>query len=168
MRYIAITAFLLPLLAMAADRPVLAPYCENIVEPVAFNAQGTWVITGVAGHAHTSWLRRKKQERLIGSHVRVRGQLVDFWNKRVMSWKEPFPTPVIGQQTYDTQSREFWLDFRTDPATIGLSRYVSAVNAELGTVLGTMDGKAYFNYSGVWFTLSKEAAAVPGGHAGPV
>ena len=168
MRRALLISMLLPFLAVAADQPNQFPYCENMVQPVAFNAQGTWVITGVAAYSHTSWLQRKKQERLIGSQVRVRGRLVDFWRKRVRSPREPFPTPLINQQTYDTRSREFWLDFRTDPAMLDLPRYVSAVDVELGTVVGTAGGRTYFNYSGVWFTLSRAAPSQPSGNAGPV
>ncbi|HEX4168824.1 MAG TPA: hypothetical protein VHZ55_25455 [Bryobacteraceae bacterium] len=146
--------------ATAADAPQQFPYCRNVVKPVSFSPQGEWIITGVAGRSHVRWLERAKRQRLVGSHIEVRGRRVDFWNKKVMSWKEPFPTPVISQETYDTCSREFWLDFTTDPQELSLPRYVSVVDVELGILLATPDGHTFFQYGGVWFKLSRAGAPV--------
>ena len=138
-----------------ADLPSQFPYSENIVKSVAFFPQGEWIITGVAGKSRVRWLEREKRKRLIGSHLLIRGDRVDFWNKKVMSWKEPFPTPLLSQESYDTRSREFWLDFTTDPAELNLPRYVSSVNIELGTLLATPDGHTFLYFGGVWFTIAR-------------
>ena len=142
-------------LACAADSPRQFSYSENVVKPVAFNPQGEWIVTGIAGKSRVRWLERQKRKRLIGSHLLIRGSRVDFWNKKVMSWKEPFPTPLLSQESYDTHSREFWLDFTTDPAELSLPRYVSAVNVELGTLLATPDGRTFLHYGGIWFTVGR-------------
>ena len=141
-------------ISAAVDKPALT-YRQDTVQPVMFDPQGVWTIARVAGKSEVPSLGRVRQRRLLGSQISIRGNRVDFWNKKVMSWKEPFPTPVIGQETYDTQSKEFWLDFRTDPKRLNLPQYVSAVDVELGTLLATKDGRVLFGFDGVWFTLEK-------------
>ncbi len=156
MRTILIGLLAITYIARGADKPALT-YCQDIVQPVTFDPQGNWTITGIAGSSEIHSLGRIRQRRLLGSQISIRGKRVEFWNKKVMSWKEPFPTPLINQETYDTQSKEFWLDFRTDPKELNLPRYVSAVDVELATLLATKDGKVLFEFDGVWFTLEKSS-----------
>ncbi|MDQ2843832.1 MAG: hypothetical protein M3Y72_22895 [Acidobacteriota bacterium] len=139
--------------ALAAQTPERLPFCENVVQPVSFNPQGNWIITGVAAKSESYYLGRVRLRRLLGAHLRIEGTRARFSGNRFMSWKQPFPTPVLGQETYDTQSREFWLDFITDPKDLNLPRYVSAVDVELGTMLATGKGPVFFEFSGVWFRV---------------
>ncbi len=124
------------------------PYCEDVVPAQSFNAQGTWTLTGVSGFAEVNHLSSKQRKRLIGTNLVIDGKRATFWNKKAMSWKEPFPTPVIGEESYDTQSREFWLDFRTDPKELSLPRYVAIVDVELGDVLLAGANRVLFDYQG--------------------
>ncbi len=141
--------------AFAADAPSQFRYCENVVKPVNFDAQGSWVLTGIAAYSEVLSLDRPPRRRLIGSRITVSGEQVRLLNKKATPWKVPFPTPVLGQETYDTHSKEFWLDFQTDPQDLNLPRYVSAVNVELGTILRAGPGRVFLDYSGVWFSLAR-------------
>ena len=78
-----------------------------------------------------------------------------------MPARQAFSTPLLSQETYDTQSKEFLLDFATDPKILRLPRYVSAVNLEVGNLLATQDGRTLLDFEGVWFTLERVGGGNP-------
>ncbi len=139
---------------MAAPVRNERPYCENVGAPVHFDPQGTWTLTGVAARSESSSLIRLRRMHLLGAQLLIKGEQVEFRTK-TGGWVEPFAAPVLGKQTYDTKSREFWLDFLTPPDKLNLPRYVAAVNVEFGTVLAATDNRFFFEYNGVWFTIAR-------------
>jgi len=151
-----ITASLLLADAPAGDQ---LPYSQNHVVPVAFNVQGARTVGKVAAQAETDSLSRRVTRSLIGCRLNVRGTRVELRNKKNESWGKRFDTPLLGQQTYDTKSKEFWLDFRTDPADLSLPRYVNAANVEIGTILAANATHVYFNYAGTWFDLMRAGSS---------
>jgi hypothetical protein len=152
--YRSLAAILSTSLLLAAAPPGdQLPYCQNRVTPVAFNAQGAWTVGEVVAEADTDSLSRRLRRSLIGCQINIQGTRVELRNKKNESWGKVFETPFLGQQTYDTKSKEFWLDFRTDPESLSLPRYVNAANIEIGTILAANANQVYFNYSGTWFQL---------------
>lgn len=140
----------------AAQDPAHFPYDEDAVpSKPAFDPQGRWRVDGIEGLARVSHLRRKQRNRLVGTDFQIRKGEATLWNGKVMSWKQPFPAPVNGQTVYDTHSREFWLDFRTDPKSIHLPRYVTSIDIELGNILVVDPGHILLDYQGVWYRLSR-------------
>ena len=147
--FLAVAAFV-----AAAPLPNEPPYCENAVVPVHFDPQGTWTLTGVAAESQSASLIRLRRMHLVGAQLLIKGRQVEFRTKNG-GWVEPFAAPVLGQQSYDTRSREFWLDFFTPADKLKLPRYVGAVNLEFGTVLAAGNNRFFFEYNGVWFTIAR-------------
>ena len=140
-----------------ADAPSLLPYCQNVVTPVSFNPQGSWRLTGISGKMGVNWFIHPRLHHLIGATLAIDGPRVSLLNQKGESLT-PFPMGVIRQETYDTQSREFWLDFRTPAKALNLPRFVSAVDVEFGTIIAADRQIALFNYQGYWFTIARSAA----------
>jgi hypothetical protein len=153
----AMTAVSLLLSGAPAGDPL--PYSQNRVVPVSFNVQGAWTVGEVAAKAETDSLSRHATRSLIGCRLNVQGTRVELRNKKNESWGKRFDTSFLGQQTYDTKSKEFWLDFRTDPEDLSLPRYVSAANVEIGTILAADATHVYFNYAGTWFHLTRAGSS---------
>jgi hypothetical protein len=151
-----VTVSLLLADAPAGDR---LPYCQNRVTPVTFDVQGSWTVGSVVAQAETDSLSPLVTRSLIGCRLNVQGTRVELRNKKNESWGKRFDTPLLGQQTYDTKSREFWLDFRTDPEDLSLPRYVNAANVEIGTILAADATQVYFNYAGTWFNLTRTGSS---------
>ena len=141
---------------LGADVPAHAPYCQNVVTEVAFNPQGTWTLTGISGRSGINWFVHPRLHHLIGARLQIDGSRVELLNPEGKSLS-PFPLGVIRQETYDTQSREFWFDFRTPAKDLNLPRYVSAVDVELGTMVAADSQKALLEYQGYWFNITRTA-----------
>ncbi len=154
-KFVAIPLFAAALVC-AAQNPAQFPYDEDVVpsQPV-FHPQGMWRVDSVAGRAQVSHLGRWQRNHLVGTSLEVGKDEATLWNK--MSRKHPFATPINGETVYDTQSREFWLDFRTDPKILHLPRFVTTVDIELGNMLGADGGRVLLIYQGVWYRLSRTA-----------
>lgn len=132
------------------------PYCRNVVVPVSFQAQGTWLIGGVAAKAETVVKTHSATRGLVGSRLIVTASRAELRTRHNKLWKNIFPLRRIDQQTYDTRSREFWLDFRTAPASLQLPRYVNATDVEIGTIVATGANRVYLDVEGKWFLLTRE------------
>ena len=128
---------LLLLLAVAgfADDSKQLPYSEDAVPATTFDAQGTWTLTRVAAVSQYPSLSRYQRRRLLGTTLRIENGHAVFWSGKVMSWKQPFPTAVIGESTYDTRGREFWMDFQTDSKKLNLPRYVADFDVEIANLV---------------------------------
>jgi hypothetical protein len=147
---------LVPMVAipLAAD----LPYCKNVVMPVPFQPQGTWTIGAAVAKSEVPVTTRSATRGLIGSRLIVNGSRAEIRTKSNRLWKKIFSTPVINQETYDTTSKEFWLDFRTQPGDLQLGRYINATDIEIGTVVANTKNQVYLNFSGIWFNLTRESS----------
>jgi len=153
--YRTIPCALVAVALLAAEIPGKLPYSEDAVPQKEFNVEGVWRLDEIAGFAKVEHLNRRQRRRLIGTSLQIQREKAVFFNKKVMPWKRPFPTPVIGENTYDSGSREFWFDFETDPKTLKLPRYVTAVDVELGSVLFASADRVLFDYQGVWYRITR-------------
>ena len=131
-------------------------YSQDAVPQQTFDARGTWTLTAVAGTARVPRLKRKLRSRLIGTTLKIGDKDALFWNKSVMQWPS-FPARPIGQQTYDTGSREFSLDFQTDARTLNLPPTITALNIQLGRLVMADPNRFFFDYEGVWFRVKWES-----------
>lgn len=135
--------------------PQNLPYSEDAVTQTKLSADGVWRLDEIAGSANVQHLSQRQRRRLVGTELRITNGKVVFFNKKVMSWKQPFPTETIGEETYETKSKEFRFDFATDPQSLQLPEYVTALDVELGSVLFAGENHILFDYQGVWFKITR-------------
>jgi hypothetical protein len=139
---------------MAAVPPAL-PYSQDATATPTYDARGTWRLSAVAGFSepfHTRYKRDRK--RLLRTPLTINDATAQFSNKTVMQ-HGPFTFARLGEQTYDTRSREFWFDFRTDPRSLQLPPVVTSVDLELGQLVFAGGRRVLLHYEGTWYEAER-------------